>query len=47
MLPILDKNFDWLESLLIEDVVLKNKSTDIGLIAIQGPSSRKILQSIG
>ena len=42
----IDKNFDWLESLLIEDVVLKNKSMDIGLIAIQGPSSRKILQSL-
>ena len=42
----IDKNFDWLESLLIEDVVLKNKSTDIGLIAIQGPSSRKILQPL-
>ena len=42
----IDKNFDWLESLLIEDVVLKNKSMDIGLIAVQGPSSRKILQSL-
>ena len=42
----IDKNFDWLESLIIEDVILENKSTDIGLIAIQGPSSRKILQSL-
>ncbi len=42
----IDKNFDWLESVMIEDVVLKNKSKDIGLIAIQGPSSRKILQSL-
>tara|TARA_B100002052_G_scaffold298411_1_gene331826 strand:- start:635 stop:1726 length:1092 start_codon:yes stop_codon:yes gene_type:complete len=42
----IDKNFDWLESVLIENVTLKNKSKDIGLIAIQGPSSRKILQSI-
>ena len=42
----IDKNFDWLESVLIENVTLKNKSKDIGLIAIQGPSSRKILQSL-
>ena len=42
----IEKNFDWLKSLLIEDVILKNKSMDIGLIAIQGPSSRKILQSL-
>ena len=41
-----DKNFDWLESLIIDGVVLKNNSADIGLIAIQGPSSRKILQSL-
>tara|TARA_Y100000768_G_C23891787_1_gene640555 strand:- start:99 stop:1139 length:1041 start_codon:yes stop_codon:yes gene_type:complete len=40
------KNFDWLESVMIEDVILKNKSMDIGLIAIQGPLSRKILQSL-
>ena len=42
----IDKNFGWLESVLIEDVVLRNKSMDIGLIALQGPSSRKILQSL-
>ena len=42
----IDKNFDWLESLMIEGVVLKNKSMDFGLIAIQGPASRKILQSL-
>ena len=42
----IDKNFDWLESLLIEDVILKNKSMDIGLVAVQGPSSRKILQPL-
>ncbi len=42
----IDKNFDWLESVMIEDVTIKNKSMEIGLIAIQGPSSRKILQSI-
>ena len=33
----IDKNFDWLESVMIEDVILKNKSMDIGLIALQGP----------
>ena len=42
----IDKNFDWLESVMIEDVILKNKSMDIGLIALQGPASRKILQSL-
>ncbi len=42
----IDKNFDWLKSVLIEGVTLKNVSMDFGLIAIQGPSSRKILQSI-
>lgn len=42
----IDKNFGWLKSVLIEDVVLRNKSMDIGLIAVQGPSSRKILQSL-
>ena len=42
----IDKNFDWLESVMIEDVILENKSMDIGLIAIQGPYSRKILQSL-
>ncbi len=42
----IDKNFDWLESVMIDDVILKNKSMDIGLIAIQGPFSRKILQSL-
>ena len=38
------KDFQWLESRIIDDVILKNKSNDICLIAIQGPSSRKILQ---
>ncbi len=42
----IDKNLDWLESVMIEGVILKNKSKDIGLIAIQGPFSRKILQSL-
>ncbi len=42
----IEKNFDWLESNIIEGVVIKNISEDIGLIAIQGPYSRKILQSL-
>ena len=42
----IDKNFDWLKSVMIEDVILKNKSMDIGLIALQGPLSRKILQPL-
>ena len=42
----IDKNFQWLESVMIQDVNLKNKSMDYGLIAIQGPYSRKILQPL-
>ena len=42
----IEKNFQWLKSVLINDVQIKNSSQEIGLIAIQGPFSRKVLQSI-
>tara|TARA_Y100001970_G_scaffold294174_1_gene447955 strand:+ start:2498 stop:3589 length:1092 start_codon:yes stop_codon:yes gene_type:complete len=42
----IEKNFNWLESVMIQDVILENKSMDIGLIAIQGPYSRRILQEL-
>ena len=42
----IDKNLQWLESVKIECVEIKNISQDCDMIAIQGPSSRKILQSI-
>ena len=42
----IDKNFHWLESVIIDDVVINNISKDCDMIAIQGPSSRKILQSM-
>jgi len=40
----IDKNYKWLESVLIKNVKIKNLSKDIALIAIQGPLSRKVLQ---
>jgi len=42
----IEKNFQWLKSIVINDVQIKNSSQEIGLIAIQGPFSRKVLQSI-
>ena len=42
----IDKNFEWLSSILIDDVKIKNISLTCDMIAIQGPFSRKILQSI-
>ena len=42
----IEKNFQWLESVLINDAQIKNLSKEIELIAIQGPFSRKVLQSI-
>ena len=42
----IDKNFQWLESVIIDGVEINNISQDCDMIAIQGPSSRKILQSI-
>ena len=42
----IEKNFQWLESVIIEDVEIKNISKDCDMVAIQGPASRKILQSM-
>jgi len=42
----IEKNFQWLESVLINNAQIKNSSQEIELIAIQGPFSRKVLQSI-
>jgi aminomethyltransferase len=42
----IEKNFQWLESVLINNAQIKNSSQEIDLIAIQGPFSRKVLQSI-
>ena len=40
------KDFEWLNSNIIEDVKLDNQSDEIGLISIQGPKSRIILQKL-
>ena len=40
----IEKNFNWLQRHLLDDVVLKDISNDIGLLAIQGPMARDILQ---
>lgn len=42
----IDKNFKWLDSVLIDDVKIKNISHNCDMIAVQGPFSRKIIQSI-
>lgn len=42
----IDKDFDWLQSHLEGNVELKNKSDDYGLLAIQGPSSLKVISRI-
>ena len=40
------KNFKWLEKNLLDGVVLKDVSDEINLIALQGPESKRILQTI-
>lgn len=42
----LDKDFQWLESHLIEGVVLKDQSPETALLAIQGPHAIKVLQKL-
>jgi len=39
----IDKDFNWLQNNLIDDVELKNVSDNMGLLAIQGPVSKEIL----
>lgn len=41
-----DKIFQWMEKHLFEDVVLENRSEDIGLLALQGPNAESILQKL-
>ena len=41
----IEKNFKWLEKHLLSEVVLKDISENMGLLAIQGPLSRDILES--
>ena len=42
----INKDFQWLEKNLLEEVSLENISDKISLIAVQGPLSRKILSKI-
>ena len=42
----IDKNFKWLNNHIIDDVIIQDKSSDISLIAIQGPNTRKFLSKI-
>jgi len=42
----IDKDFNWLNKHLLDDVTLENHSNEIGLIALQGPKSREILSKI-
>ncbi|WP_407391926.1 glycine cleavage system aminomethyltransferase GcvT [Carnobacterium jeotgali] len=41
-----DKVFQWMEKHLTGDVVLENRSEDIGLLALQGPNAERILQKL-
>lgn len=41
-----DKVFQWMNEHKMEDVVLENKSNDIGLLALQGPYAEQILQKL-
>ena len=42
----IEKDFNWLNGQLLDDVILENHSADISLIAVQGPQSRNILSKI-
>jgi len=42
----LEKDYNWLTSYKSNDVIIENISDKIGLIALQGPISRKILQPL-
>ena len=42
----IEKDFNWLNEHLLDDVTLENNSAEIGLIALQGPKSREILLKI-
>jgi len=40
----IQKNFNWLEKRLLDNVVLKDVSNEMGLLALQGPMARDILK---
>ncbi len=42
----IDKDFDWLNSHLIDGVELVNRSDEYGLLAIQGPDARKVISQM-
>ena len=42
----IDKDFNWLNEHLLDDVILENRSNEISLMALQGPISREILSKI-
>lgn len=42
----IEKDFNWLNEYLFDDVILENRSDEISLIAMQGPKSREILLKI-
>jgi len=42
----IDKDFDWLESHLIDGAELVNQSDYFGLLAVQGPNARKVVEEI-
>lgn len=42
----IDKDFDWLQSNLKDEVELTNVSNSYGLLAIQGPNAQKVMQKL-
>ena len=42
----IDKKYNWLKSKLFDGVNIENKSSDFSMIALQGPKSKRIIQSI-
>ncbi len=42
----IDKDFDWLEKNLIDDMKLENVSDQTALIGVQGPNSEKVVQKL-
>ena len=40
----IQKNFNWLEKRLLDNVVLKDVSNEMGLLALQGPMARDVLK---
>ena len=40
----IEKNFNWLDKRLLDNVVLKDVSNEMGLLALQGPMARDVLK---